>query len=117
MGSADILKEEVLRSKVKFDNIDTHELGIYIRKHLPKEYIESKKYGDILPKKKSGRQREEEDAKEKFKRNNFDSYEYLNTMKNLFDYDDFENYDEDEEMMYHKTALEADLSEGNVDEN
>ena len=50
--SADILKEEVLRSKVKFDNIDTHKLGIYIRKHLPKEYIESKKYDDILPKKK-----------------------------------------------------------------
>ena len=30
--SADIIKHEVMRSSVTFDNIDTHELGIYLKK-------------------------------------------------------------------------------------
>merc|ERR1711954_574017 len=48
--SADIVREETIKSKVKFDDIDAHELGIYLRKNMTKEEIERKSFNDILPK-------------------------------------------------------------------
>ena len=52
--SAEIIKEEVMKSDVIFDNIDNHELGIYLKKNLSDEYIHMNKYENLLPTKVKG---------------------------------------------------------------
>ena len=49
--TAQIIKEEVINSKIKFENVDIKELGICLRKNLGKQYVEENGYGDLLPKK------------------------------------------------------------------
>ena len=48
--SAAIVKEEVLKSKVWFENIYVHELGVYLRKNLLQVYMQDAGYDDLLPK-------------------------------------------------------------------
>ena len=38
--TAQIIKEEVINSKIKFQNVDIKELGICLRKNLGKQYVE-----------------------------------------------------------------------------
>ena len=47
--SGEIVKEETLRSKVKFENVDTNELGLFLRKNLTNEYIVEKGIEQYLP--------------------------------------------------------------------
>ena len=48
--SADIVREETLKSKIKFQNVDTHEIGIYLRKNMSNEETKRKDLEHILPK-------------------------------------------------------------------
>ena len=55
--SAAIIVEEVLNSDVKFANIDTKELGIYLRTNLSQKYIVERKIDSLLPIRISGREK------------------------------------------------------------
>ena len=48
---AEIIKDEVLNSKARFENVDIEELGIYLRENVGKEYIVEQGYEHLLPKK------------------------------------------------------------------
>ena len=88
--SAEIIIEEVIRSEVNFENIDSHELGIYLRKNLSSEYIEEKGYSKFLPRKVlDGKSNYDNDENE-----NYNVDEFLEDMENMFNDIDFMSHDE-----------------------
>ena len=78
--SAEIIKQEVIGSNVVFDNIDKHELGIYLRTNLSQEYITNNGYDEVLPSKITERFEENEVSHE----NSVDLFEYADAIQNLF---------------------------------
>ena len=87
---AEIVREEVIKSKEKFNNVDHLELGIYIRKTLSESEVKEKGYERILPKYlKVGKEYRNE------RNEPSDFHEYAEDIIRLFN-DDFE-IDDDEE--------------------
>ena len=85
--SSEIIKYEALNTKVKYENIDEFELGMYLRKNLTQEYINENGYDDILPKKVNDKT-EERENREKDK--DEDPYKYIEDIEELFDDDQIE---------------------------
>merc|ERR1712081_88955 len=103
--SSAIIKYEALNTKVKYENIDEFELGMYLRKNLTIEYINENGYDDILPKKVNDKTEERENRE---KEKDEDPYKYIEDIEELFDNDQIEyeysydvdrNSDKDSEMM------------------
>ena len=78
------MKEEVVKSGVKFNNVDVHELGIYLRKNLSSEEIQQGGYEDLLPRNIKSKPKNKQNTID-----NNDLYEYVEDIECLFD-DDFE---------------------------
>ena len=77
---AEIILEEVIKSDVTFENIDMHEVGMYLRKNLSSEYIKEEGYEHLLPKKVKNKNKEYKDETEGCN----DVYEYIDDIESLF---------------------------------
>ena len=82
---AEIIREEVIKSKVRFENVDTFELGMYIRKHLSTKYINEKGYDKWLPTKVSKKHLK---AAQKSYNEEYDPYKFTETLHYLFEEDE-----------------------------
>merc|ERR1711954_174263 len=93
-----IMREIMIKSSITFENIDVHELGIYLRKNLSPEYIKATNYEDILP------FNEKESKKDKEAREDADLYDFVEAIENMFDENELIENEEtlvmlDDEMM------------------
>merc|ERR1711954_221528 len=88
--SSDIVRKETVKSKVKFNNIDVHELGIYLRKNMSNEDINKRGFDDILPKYSKMQ-------KDKNNETLIDMYEIANDIEQLFNEDMFDEFEIAEE--------------------
>merc|ERR1711954_249438 len=88
--SSDIVREKTVKSKVKFNNIDIQELGIYLRKNMSNEDINKRGFDDILPKYSKMQ-------KDKNNETLIDMYEIANDIEQLFNEDMFDEFEIDEE--------------------
>merc|ERR1711954_143626 len=88
--SSDIVREETVKSKVKFNNIDIQELGIYLRKNTSNEDINKRGFDDILPK-------YSKIEKDQNNETLIDMYEIAIDIEQLFIEDMFDEYEMDEE--------------------
>ena len=84
--SLEIVKEEVIKSYVTFENVDTHELGIYLRKNLAPEYIKAKGYDKVLPRKVNENYADEDND---FDEEDGDGDEFLENIESLFNEEGF----------------------------
>ena len=98
--SADIIREEIMKSDVEFENVDIEELGIYLRKNLPREYIIEKGYDNILPKQVKYNQRNDDNATN-------DIYEYIDDIERMFEED--EDLCEDEDVLSNEKPSKNDV--------
>ena len=86
--SASIVVEEVVKSDIIFKNIDTQELGVYLRKNLSQEYIKEKGIEKLLPIKISGRRKfitEKDENCIDVEIDDDEEYLYIESIANLFD--------------------------------
>ena len=89
--SAEIIKEEVVNSNIKFENVNMEEVGIYLRENLSNEYIKDNGYDELLPIRKRKRKKRQASVHENDKSS--DEYEFVDCLEDLFveEYDDIED--------------------------
>ena len=85
--SAEIIKEETIKSNVNFENVDIHELGIYLWKNLPEAYIRENGYVELLPMKVKNENKTTRNKET-------DLEDYLEDLENIFKEDFTEEEDE-----------------------
>ena len=109
--SVEIVKEEIINSNITFENIDMHELGMYLRQNLPNDYIVENGYDKWLPVKVNPK-RERKGAKRKEK--DHDPYKFVDDIHFIFMNDNVDDDvpDNDPEIMVQKQNLHDDPSQG-----
>merc|ERR1711954_359248 len=99
--SAEIIKEETMRSGVKFENIDTNELVMFLKKNLKDNYIKRNGLEGYLPEWITNKKTSAESNKKNKNKENNDAYDFVEDIVDLFDYD--------EEDDAHETVVESNV--------